>query len=88
MPVQNKSGNLLKAPRMNGLSISDFGSSTWRERHNFYNANYPQHAAILVMFKISVWRDPKNPITPSTAQIQLSPQWQELNSMPPLSNLN
>ena len=35
-----------------------------------------QRAAHLVMFKISIERDPKNPTTSSTAQIQLSPQWQ------------
>ena len=56
----------------NGLLISDFGSSTQGERHNSYYANHPQRAAHLVMFKISVIRDSKNPTTSSTAQIQLS----------------
>ena len=56
----------------NGLLISDFVNSTWVERHNTYNANHPQRAAHLVMFKISVVRDPKIPPISSTAQIQLS----------------
>ena len=46
-------------------------SDTRRERHNSYNANYPQRAVHLVMFKISVDRDPKNPTTSSTVKIQL-----------------
>ena len=72
----------------NGLLTSDFGSSTWGERHNSYYANHPQRAAHLVMFKISVCKDPKNLTTSSTAQIELSFQWQKLNSLPPWSNLN
>ena len=47
-------------------------SSTRGERHNSYNANHPQREVHLVMFKISVGRDPKSPTTSSTAQIQLS----------------
>ena len=39
------------------------------ERHNAYYANHPQRAVHLVMFKISVSRDPKNPSTSSKAQI-------------------
>ena len=58
------------------------------ERHNSYYANHPQRAAHLVIFKISVSRDLKNPTTSSTAQIQVSRQWQKLNSLPPWSNLN
>ena len=54
------------------LLTSDFGSSTRGERHNSYNANNLQRVAHLVMFKISVCRDLKNPITSSTVQIQLS----------------
>ena len=46
------------------LLTSDFASSS-------YNANHPRRTAHLVMFKISVGRDPKNPTTSSTAQIQL-----------------
>ena len=38
-------------------------SNTRRERHNSYYANYPQHMAHRVMFKISVSRDLKNPTT-------------------------
>ena len=41
-----------------------------------------------MMFKISVGRDPKNPTTSSTAQIQLSTEWQKLNCLPPWFNLN
>ena len=44
----------------NGLLTSGFGSSTWGERHNSYYVNHPQHAAHLVMFKISVGRDLQN----------------------------
>ena len=55
----------------NGLLISDFGSSTRREGHNSFYANHPQRLAHLVMFKMSVGRDPKNPTTSSMAQIQL-----------------
>ena len=55
-----------------GLLASDFGSSTRGEIHNSYDTNYSQRAAYLAMFKISVCRDPKNPTTSSTAQIQLS----------------
>ena len=51
----------------NVLLVSDFGFSTRRERHNSYNANYPQHAVHLVMFKIFVCRYPKNQTTSSTA---------------------
>ena len=43
----------------NDLLISDFGSSTREERHNSYCANHPQRAAHLVVFEISVSRDPK-----------------------------
>ena len=49
----------------NGLLISDFGSSTRGKRHNSYYANHSQRAVHLVMFKISVGRDPKN-LTPTT----------------------
>ena len=66
--------------------ISCFGSSTWGERHNSYDANHPQCAVHLVIFKISVDRDQKNPTTSSTARIQLSIQWLRLNSLPPWSN--
>ena len=55
----------------NGLLISDFSSSTRGERHSSYYANHPQRTVHLVMFKISVGRDPKNSTTSSTAQIQL-----------------
>ena len=41
------------------LLTSDFGSLTWGERHNSYSANHPQRVAHLVVFKISVGRDPK-----------------------------
>ena len=47
----------------------------------------PPRTAHLVVFKISVDRDPKNPTTSSTAQIQLSLQWQKINSLSPWSNL-
>ena len=57
---------------MNGLLTSDFSSSTQGERHNSYYANHPQHAVHLVMFKISVSKDKKNPTTSLRAQIQLS----------------
>ena len=67
--------------------VSEFGSSTRGERHNSYYANHPQRAAHLVMFKISVCRDPKKPTTSSMTQIQLSPQWQKCNSLPTWSNL-
>ena len=51
---------------MNGLLTSGFGSSKWGERHNSYYADpSPTH---LVMFKISVGRDPKNPTTPFNNQ--------------------
>ena len=39
------------------LLTSDIGSSTRGERHKSYYANHPQHAAHLVMLKISVSRD-------------------------------
>ena len=52
------------------LLTSGFGSSTRGERHNSYYADHTiwphQRAAHLVMFKIFVSRDPKNPITSST----------------------
>ena len=63
-----------------GLWIFDFGSSTRGERHNSYIANYPQCTAHLMMFKISVGRDPKIPTISSTAQIQLSTEWQRTQS--------
>ena len=56
----------------NSLLMYDLGSSTRGERHNSYYANPTQRAEHLVMFKISDCRDPKNPTTSSTAQIQLS----------------
>ena len=59
--------------------------ATRGETHNSYYANHPQRMAHLVMFKISVDRDLENPTTSSTAQIQLLPQWQKLNSLPPWS---
>ena len=71
-----------------GLLISDFGSSTWGERHNSYYANPNQRTVHLVMFKISISRDLKNPTTSSMVKIQLSTQWQKLKSLPPWSNLN
>ena len=58
------------------LLTSDFSSSTRGERHSSDYANHLQHVAHLVMFKISVGRDPKHPTTSSTAQIQILPQWQ------------
>ena len=53
------------------LLTSNFGSSTLGERHNSYHANHSKRAAHLVLFKISVGKDSKNPTTSSTAQIQL-----------------
>ena len=38
-----------------------YTNTTREERHNSYYANHPQRAVHLVMFKISVSRDPKNP---------------------------
>ena len=79
--IQSKTntGELLFLVRMH-LSTSDFGSSTRGERHN---SNYADHtiwpykcAVHLVVFKISVGRDPKNPTTSSVVKIQLSTQWQ------------
>ena len=67
-------------PGTNGLLISNFGSSTQGERHNSYYANHPKRTAHLVMFKISVGRDPKNPTTCFDGR--------ELNCLPPWSNLN
>ena len=64
----------------------DIGSSTRRERHNSYSA--VSTTVHLVMFKNSLSRDLKNPTTSSTAQIQLSTQWQKLNCLPHWSNLN
>ena len=54
------------------LLTSDFSFLTRGERHNSYYANHPQCAVHLVMFKISLGRDLKNPTTSLTAQIQLS----------------
>ena len=42
----------------NGLLISDFGSSTRGKTHDSHYANHPQCTAHLVMFKISVGRNP------------------------------
>ena len=62
------------------LLTSEFGSSTRGERHNFFYDDHTiwplQRAAHLVMFKISIGRDPKNPTISLMIQIQLSTQWQ------------
>ena len=64
-------------------------TGTWGERHNSYYANHPQRAAHLVVFKISVGRDPKNPTTSFNDQnFNSLPQWQKLNCLPTWSNLN
>ena len=55
----------------NSLLTSDFSSSTRGERHKSYYATHRQRGAHLVMFKISVGRDPKNTTTSSTVKIQL-----------------
>ena len=63
--------------------------ATRRERHSSFYANHPQRAAHLVIFKISVGRDPINLITSSTAQIQVSTHWPKLKfSLPPWFNVN
>ena len=54
----------------NGLLISDFGSSTRGERHSSYLLTQSQRTAHLVVFKISVCRDPK--ILPATATVENS----------------
>ena len=72
----------------NGLLISDFSSSTRGERYNSYYANNLQRAAHLVMFKISVGRDLKNPTTYLNGrELNSMPQWQNLNYLPPWSNV-
>ena len=64
--VQNTGG--LCCSGTNGLLTSDFSSSTRGERHNSYCANPAQRAVHLVMFKISVGRDPKIPTTCANGQ--------------------
>ena len=71
------------------LLTSDFGSSTWRDRHNSYYANHPQCVAHLVVFKISVGRDPKILTTTATVENSTLCLWgRELNYLPPWSNVN
>ena len=71
------------------LLTSDFGSSTRGERHNSYYTNHPQRAAHLVMFQISVGRDPKIlTAAPTVENSTLCPNGRELNYLPPWSNLN
>ena len=64
-----------------------FGSSTWRVKHNSYNADHtiwPLKCTVhLVVFKISVCKDPKKTTTTSsTAQSHLQLNGRELNSRP------
>ena len=67
MYIQAKTGKYKYRPTVvsdtNGLLIPDFGSLTRGERLNSYYANHPQCAVHLVVFKISVSRDPKNTTT-------------------------
>ena len=67
----------------NGLSISDIGSSTRQERYNSYNANYPQRAAHLVMFKISIYLRRSRPEILNRRR-----NGRKRNCLPPWSNLN
>ena len=73
--IQTKTGELC-CSEMNGLLIPDFSSSTQGKKHNSYyddNTILPhQRMAHLMVFKISVGRDPKIPTTWSTVKIQLS----------------
>ena len=67
--------------------------TTRGERHNSYYADHTiwphQRAVHLVMFKISVGRDPKIPTTSSTIEnLTLCPNGRELNYLPPWSNIN
>ena len=66
------------------LLTSDFSSSTRGERHNPYYANHPQRAVHLVMFKISVDRDPKKTqLHLQRPKSNAMPQWEKLSSLPP-----
>ena len=61
--MQAKTGRLC-CSGTNGLSTSDFGSSTRGERYNSYYADHnmltpPPHVAHLLVFEIFVGRDPK-----------------------------
>ena len=56
------------------------------KRDNSYYANHPQCLVHLVMLKISVGRDPKNPTTSSTAQIQLSTVFSKSSNSQPISS--
>ena len=63
----NGPGDLGSVPRLSHTNDSKKG--TRGERHNSYYADPPhQCAAHLVMFKISVGRDPKNPTTSFNGQ--------------------
>ena len=73
---------------MNGLLISWLRFFDTRRETILTTWPYYFDARHILWCLRSVGRDPKNPTTSSTAQIQLSPQWLELNSLPPWSNLN
>ena len=76
MQIQNTIGGLY-CSGTNGLLTSDFSYSTRRRETQFllcwpYYLTPFQLAVHLVVFKISVVRDPKNPTTSSIVKIQLS----------------